>query len=101
MPKVTLENAAFGNYGVVSRTENRNYLVQTDWEYPAIASHFGWSPCCGEGATDGTVDCDKCGATASELILSASRFLDDHIGDETELDAHAYGCYMTTPERED
>lgn len=55
-----------------------NILIQTDWEYPATASTFGWIPCsCGQ--TDGTVNCKH--KTASEMISEAGEYLDEHIGD--------------------
>lgn len=66
----------------------KSYLVQTDWEYPALAQSFGWSlqrvqkqghkrkNQCEHAYTDGTVDCKDCGTTASEFISAASEFID-------------------------
>ena len=55
--------------------------VCTDWDYPGVASTFGWAPCdC--GFTDGTVDCEH--KTASEMIYEAGEYLDEHIGDVVE-----------------
>ena len=60
--------------------ETRNgdsHLVQTDWDYPGLASSFGWTPCdC--GTTDGTIDCDH--RTASEMIAEARAFLEANEG---------------------
>jgi hypothetical protein len=57
--------------------EQDTVLVQTDWDYPSVASAFGYVPCvCGE--TDGTADCAH--FTASEMIQNAQEYLDDHIG---------------------
>jgi len=74
---ITLERGQFGDFEIVSTT-GQSTLITLDWDYPGIASTFGWSPCdCGD--TDGTVDCDH--RTASEMIESATEYLDDHIGD--------------------
>jgi hypothetical protein len=74
-------------------------LIQTDYDYPGIATSFGWSvhdalhtdgaiptlrtdrsmPC-DHGGTDGTVSCDDCGMSVAEFIASARDYLDDHIG---------------------
>lgn len=61
-----------------TRDDERTVLVQTDWDYPGLASTFGWSPCHDE--TDGTVDC-PCGKTAGELIAEASQYLNEHCGE--------------------
>ena len=59
-------------------------LVQTDFDFPALASRLGFVPCdC--GATDGTVDCEH--RTASEMISAAYDYLVEHAGEESaELD---------------
>ena len=54
-------------------------LVQTDWDYPAIASAMGWQPC--HDGTDGTVKCDQCGKTASDLIGAAFDHIEAHEGE--------------------
>jgi hypothetical protein len=78
--KITLEQGDFGTYLVVAE-DGRDILIQTDFDYPGIASTFGWSPCeC--GATDGTVDCRH--KTASQMIAEAQAFLDDNIGQSVE-----------------
>jgi transcription elongation factor Elf1 len=79
-------------------------LIQTDWDYPGVASTFGWSvqdvqetfcPECGNELdclychncditvkacnhyhTDGTVDCPNCGMSAAKFIESAIDYLD-------------------------
>ncbi len=63
---------------MIGRNEDSTTLfVQTDWEYPGIASAFGWQSChC--GLTDGTVSCDH--KTASDMILDAQDYLNKHIG---------------------
>jgi len=78
--KITLDEGDFGTY-LVRAEDGRDVLVQTDWDFPGIASTFGWIPCpCGR--TDGTVDCAH--KTASDMIAEARAFLDDHIGATTE-----------------
>jgi len=60
---------------------DESILIQTDWDYPGIASTFGWIPCtCGE--TDGTIDCSH--HTVSEMIQNARQYIEDHIGDTVD-----------------
>ena len=78
--KITLERGDFSTYLIVAE-DGRDILIQTDFDYPGIASTFGWSPCdC--GATDGTVDCGH--KAASQMIAEAQMFLDDNIGESVE-----------------
>lgn len=75
--------------------DGRDLLVQTDWDWPGVASTFGWSinncqwpiedcdPCEHEG-TDGTVKCPKCGMPVSTFLKSAREWLDDNDGAEAE-----------------
>jgi len=72
--------------------DGRDVLIQTDWDYPAIASVFGWSVSrvengdtnCEHDDTDGTIDCPRCKATASMFIQSAREWIDDNDGAEAE-----------------
>lgn len=81
--------------------DGRDVLVQTDRDWPGIASTFGWSivnvqapglgydaeyyrPACHHHSTDGTVDCRECGITAGQFIEAAREWLDDHDGAEAE-----------------
>lgn len=76
---ITLESGDFGTYLLVA-DDGAEVLVQTDWDFPGVASTFGWCPChC--GTTDGTVDCPH--NTASEMIAAAA-YLDDHVGESVE-----------------
>ena len=74
-------------------------LIQTDWDYPGIASAFGWSPVlvetgpegwhfrptpCQHLNTDGTVDCPACKQTASAFIAHARQWIDNHDGETVE-----------------
>ena len=77
---ITLESSQFGNYLLVDEDGN-DILIQTDWDFPGVASSFGFVPCdCGD--TDGTVDCAH--QTASDMIQAAVDFLDDNIGKSVE-----------------
>ena len=78
--KITIQAGDFGTYLLVAE-DGRDILIQTDFDFPGIASTFGWTPCeC--GSTDGTVDCTH--RKASDMIADAQAFLDDHIGDEAD-----------------
>jgi hypothetical protein len=69
--------------------EGRDILIQTDWDYPGIASAMRWSPRaaatraqnarCDHSGTDGTVDC-ACGLTASRMITHAREWIDAREG---------------------
>lgn len=52
--------------------------VQVDYEFPALASHFGWAPCC--GLTDGTVECPVHHTKVSDMISQAIDVLSQHDG---------------------
>lgn len=70
-----------GCLAVIVNEENECILVQSDWDWPGIASTFGWVPCpCGE--TDGTIDCKH--RKASEMIQEAGRWIQDHYGEVVE-----------------
>lgn len=79
--KITLQKGAFGFTYLVVAEDGRDILIQSDWDYPSIASTFGWTSCaCGE--TDGTVDCPH--KTASQMIVDAQDYLDDHLGETVD-----------------
>ena len=80
--KIYLSNGQHGTF-LVTAEDGRDILIQTDWDYPGVASTFGWSPCKGcrqncKGATDGTVDCKK--RKATDMICRAGAWLSDHDG---------------------
>ena len=78
--KITLLEGDFGTFCLVA-DNGKSVLVQTDFDFPGVASTFGWSACsC--GLTDGTVDCDH--RTAGEMIADAHDFLRAHAGDKTD-----------------
>lgn len=93
MSKITVERG--GNYAPCSyiickvdengnwdkHNEEQTVLVQVDWDFPPLASNFGFVPCaCGE--TDGTVNCPH--KTASEMITEAAEYLDECEGQIVE-----------------
>ena len=58
--------------------DSRTVLVQSDWDFPGVASAIGLEPCdCGQ--TDGTVNCDH--KTASQMISEAYDYCRDHAGE--------------------
>lgn len=58
-------------------------LIQTDWDWPGVASSLGWvNKTCTHDCyhhTDGTVDC-PCGRTAHTMIQDAGEYLDRMTG---------------------
>ncbi|MEK7994524.1 MAG: hypothetical protein AAB403_12035 [Planctomycetota bacterium] len=78
--KITLENGPFATF-LLRAPNGQSILIQTDYDFPGVASSFGWCAChCGE--TDGTVDCPH--RTASAMIAAAREFLDDKIGESVD-----------------
>lgn len=73
--KIYINHGDGGTYQITNDSDNREILVQTDWDYPGIAATFGWIPCDECRKTDGTVDCAH--HTTSEMIASAAEYLDD------------------------
>ena len=72
---------ANGGFLITSLDSSSDIFIQTDWDYPGIASTFGWQACtC--GTTDGTVDCQH--KTASEMISDAYNFLVENDGECVE-----------------
>lgn len=80
---VELEVESTG-YIVRSVDTGEEIFFQVDWDFPGLASTFGWSPCtdCSEGckgATDGTVPCKQ--RSVAEMIEEATVWLDNCDGD--------------------
>ncbi len=87
---ICVEHSDFGTYLITDEDSGKDVLVQVDWDYPSVASTFGWIPCdCGDGSTDGTVDC-PCGRTAGEMIESAREFLDDAVAEGRTAENSGY-----------
>lgn len=73
--------------------ESNAVLVQTDWDFPGLASAFGWSPCTGcargcEGSTDGTVECAD--RRVDDMIADARAHLDACAADGTRVEDPGY-----------
>lgn len=81
--RITLEEGEPGTFILIS-DDGQEVLIQEDWDCPDAAAAFGWMLCCGSNATDGTVDCPDCGATAEQLIANAYDYLAEHIGDAVD-----------------
>jgi hypothetical protein len=77
--------------------DGQSDLIQTDWDWPGVASSFGWSmrevqrdyrllcnpppsPVCEHPGTDGTVQCDECGVQPGQFIQAAREWIDAHDG---------------------
>jgi len=73
--KVTLTRPHTGCFELVA-SDGQTLFIQSDWDYPSIASNFGFVPCDRCNATDGTVNCKH--RTASEMISAAYDFLVEH-----------------------
>jgi len=80
--KIKLEQGHFGWDYYLTAENGGTILIQTDWDYPAVASYFGWVPCEHCNMTDGTVDCEH--KTATQMIQEAQDFLNRSIGEEIE-----------------
>ena len=78
------------NGDVDIHNEKRTILIQTDYEYPAIASLFGWQPC--HNCTDGTIDCSICGKTTLEAIQEAKEVVENNIGITVENPGYIFPC---------
>jgi hypothetical protein len=101
MTTITLQSSDFGHYRLVGDDGTSDVLPQTDYDFPSVASSFGWSvrnvsrptldserfalpiQCLHDG-TDGTIDCSGCTATVSDFISSARQWLDEHLGETVE-----------------
>jgi hypothetical protein len=78
--RITLERGLAGSYLVLA-DNGASVLVQVDWDFPGLASSFGWLPCfCGR--TDDTIDCPH--RTAEVMIGEAREHLDRHLGETVD-----------------
>lgn len=75
--------------GEIVTEDDRTLLIQSDWDFPGVASTFGWS-CrrvqirpgfdCDHRGTDGTVTCPDCYVSAARFIEDARVWLEEHDG---------------------
>jgi hypothetical protein len=78
--KIALHEGDIHTFLLVAEN-GHSILVQQDWDFPGLASTFGWSPCpC--GTTDGSIDCEH--RTVTEMIADARDFLTAHVGDTAD-----------------
>jgi hypothetical protein len=62
--------------------ESDTRLIQSDFDFPGVASRMGWRPCeCSPQQTDGTVDCPVCGRKVGAMIADALQFIRDREGE--------------------
>lgn len=102
-PLIQLEQGDYGYYlirkvyrgsrGIVETKQTRP--IRTDWDYPGVASTFGWqmpkgANGCRHSGSDGTVNCQTCGMKASRFIHSAQRFLDKIAHDNVVVEDPGY-----------
>lgn len=73
--KIFVESNRYGHYIVSNDTNNETRYFQTDYDFPSLASTFGWEPCEECNTTDGTVPCEH--KAVSEMIQSAIEYLDN------------------------
>lgn len=67
-------------------------LIQSDWDWPSIASTFGFSLTlvqrrnkeCDHSGTDGTIRCPECGIQPGEFIQAAREWMDNNDGAQAE-----------------
>lgn len=83
---------------VLTAEDGRSVLVQTDWDYPGVASSFGFNladvqvmnrryyglAACQHDGTDGTIKCQKCGLLPVTFIEAAAAYLDEQDGAEVD-----------------
>lgn len=94
-----IENLTGAPGFILIHEDSRELLIDTDWDYPGVASAFGWSPVCAQviekgtcnhSSTDGTVKCQECGAGPSLFIDSAHAFLNEASDNGTEVEDPGY-----------
>lgn len=79
---------------IILNEDGREILVQLDYDWPGVASTFGWhvsmnepfpyAEKCDHDGTDGTIDCPACGLPAASFIAAARHYLDEHEGKRAE-----------------
>lgn len=72
--QITLDNGPHGTF-LITAEDGRDLLIQTDWDYPSVASSFGWN---------GRFSKKKYGTGPSGEIHAAADWLSDNIGAEAE-----------------
>lgn len=76
--EITVKKGPAGSY-IIERDDGQEIPIQTDWDFPGLASAFGFIPCwC--GMTDGTIPCEH--KKPEEMISAAGDYLDDVVNME-------------------
>lgn len=83
---------------LITAADGQSRLIQTDWDFPGVASSFGFSlvhtqapgrefgsedtdrPPCRHERTDGTIACRECGVQPGQFISDAADWLCNHDG---------------------
>lgn len=92
-------------FDLLDETGKSIQFVQSDWDYPGLASMLGWDiqqvskeveddagnaitigGGCLHDSTDGTVECKNCKLKAGDFIASAYDWLVEHDGEEFDID---------------
>jgi hypothetical protein len=103
----TITVAPDGGYPgfVIKADDGRTLFVQSDYDWPDIATTFGWwigaipvegedRPCPADhDGTDGTIDCPSCGTTAGYFIAAAGAYLTDNHLDFEPVEDPGYFIY--------
>jgi hypothetical protein len=92
------EGTGVNAFLLVDNATGREVIIQSDWDFPGVASSFGWVPCRKCRATDGTVDCAH--RTASEMISEAYDYLMAHLGKQIPDPGYFYESNPRRPTRE-
>lgn len=79
--------------GEIVADDGRTLLIQTDWDYPSVASSFGWSLACVQ-------KCDECGGRAvgpnvlhcQECDHASDDACCSHRGTDGTIDCPECGC---------
>lgn len=78
---VTLESMDHTGNVTIRREDGKSHTVgQEGW--CSVARYYGWQACKECDTTDGSVDCPH--HTTFDMLVSSGRFLESHVGDETD-----------------
>ena len=89
--KATIRHEGVGAFEITLE-DGRTLWIDSDWDYPGIASSFLGRVPCECGMTDGTIDCKH--YTASSMIQAAFEALYDADGDEIEIGDHCLDYFL-------
>ena len=100
--RVLNPEAKDGKFDWNERDEKNTRLIQTDWDYPGLATTFLWNKArvrenekCEHDGTDGTIDC-PCGVTAHQFIEAARTYLDHCVENAVVVEDPGYFSEVTS-----